>query len=349
MSDQELIPVIDATTSLALFTEQNAKHEPTGLNPLLQKVRDAINAFQGDVSTPSGRAAIASMAFRVSKAKAALEAEGKRLADEQKEIPKKIDAARRHMKETLDRWRDEVRQPLTDWESAEAARVNGHKAKIAAFEALVAEASGSVADIRAKIEDVEAFVVGLDCEEFAAEYARARDAALASLRIGLKIQQKREDEQAELAALREQAAKREEAERAEALRREGEERARRELAEKQEREAAARREEEARKEVEAEAERQEFIRRHQEQQRQIDEANKRAEEAAAAERKRIEDEQAAAAAEVERREANRRHVATVNRAIVAKLIEVCGIDEAAAKKVVTAIAKHEIPRVAIQY
>jgi Holliday junction resolvasome RuvABC DNA-binding subunit len=67
-----------------------------------------------------------------------------------------------------------------------------------------------------------------------------------------------------------------------------------------------------------------------------------------AERKRVADQEAKAAAEVERREANRRHCAKVNRAVVVELMAL-GLSEQQAKSVVTAIAKSEIANLRIAY
>jgi len=118
--------------AMQVFTTDNA------LDPYLAHVRAEIDAFKPDLTTKKGRDAIASMAYKVAQSKSALETLGKSLADEAKEIPKKIDATRKAMKETLDSWRDEVRKPLDDWETEqkeiEAKRIAEEAAKALAVQ-----------------------------------------------------------------------------------------------------------------------------------------------------------------------------------------------------------------------
>jgi hypothetical protein len=115
IADRDLVALPLPQDALSVFTTEGA------IDPYLARIREAIDAFAADPSTEAGRKEIKSFAFRIAKAKTALEAEGKRLADEQKEIPKKIDATRKRIKDTLDAWRDEVRKPVDDFEAAEAA------------------------------------------------------------------------------------------------------------------------------------------------------------------------------------------------------------------------------------
>src|SRR5690606_34102970 len=109
--DRELV-TIEPKNALAVFTEEKA------IDPILARVRKEIDAFIPDITTASGRKAVASMAFKVAKSKTYLDGVGKKLVDEYKEIPKKIDATRKRVRDTLDEWKDEVRKPLTDWEDA---------------------------------------------------------------------------------------------------------------------------------------------------------------------------------------------------------------------------------------
>ena len=124
--EQELI-TIPPQTALMVFTTEGA------IDPLLARVRAFTEGFVPDTSTKKGRAEIASRAFRVSQTKSHLETCGKALADQQKDVPRKIDATRRLIRETLDRLRDEIRKPLDEWETAEAARVAAHKASMASI------------------------------------------------------------------------------------------------------------------------------------------------------------------------------------------------------------------------
>lgn len=73
-----------------------------------------------------------------------------------------------------------------------------------------------------------------------------------------------------------------------------------------------------------------------------------AEQAVAAERQRAEDARKAEEAATEKREASKRHVAKINREVLAAIVALF-IPEPTAKKIVEAIAKGEIPHTKISY
>lgn len=197
---------IEQQNALAIFTDEG------GVAPILARVREEIDAFSvPDVSTDKGRKAIASFAHKVVRSKTYLDGVGKQLADEQKEIPKKIDAARRLVRETLDAWRDEIRRPLTEWEEAEQARVERHEAGVQALKD-AAEAGTDwmridPASLRETLAMVERCEIGDRWEEFAGSAALAKDAAIVSLRAGIASRAQYDAEQAELARLRAEAAR----------------------------------------------------------------------------------------------------------------------------------------------
>ena len=89
----ELAVVPPKETALAVFSAEK------GLEPWLQKIRDEVRAFVPDTSAAKGRAAIASIAFKVTKSRTALDDAGKKLVAELKEVPKLIDAERKRMRE----------------------------------------------------------------------------------------------------------------------------------------------------------------------------------------------------------------------------------------------------------
>jgi hypothetical protein len=192
----ELI-VIEPKDALATFTT------PGALDPVLKLVRDRIDAFEADVSTPAGRNQIASMAFAVAKSKTALETIGERLAKEAKELPKKIDAGRKYAKDILDKWRDEVRAPLTEWKTAEDARIKRHTDALAEIRRLGENVSstltvGILGEIMKAVSDIAA----TDGEEFAEEYDIAAKSALKALGAAMVARNQFEADQAELAELR---------------------------------------------------------------------------------------------------------------------------------------------------
>lgn len=332
----ELI-TIEPQTALAVFTTENA------LEPYLQKVRDEVDAFDADVSTSKGRGEIRSFAAKVTKVKTYIESVGKGLADEQKLIPKKIDAARKHAKETLEALAEKARKPLTDWENAEEARVERHTNAIARMEqiARIAPLQRPVAELLEFLDEVEAVAVGPQCEEYEAAYAKAKEVAVQALTAGIAARERYEAEQAELAELRRQAEERAKMDREEQIAREAAERAKRDAEEQAQ--AAVRRAEEA-----AQREREAAERREQDLKRAAEDAERRAAEAEETARRRQEQEKAAEEAEAKRREQDKEHRATINRAALAALVA-GGIEADTARAALKLIIGGQVPHISIRY
>lgn len=346
------LAVVQKENALQLFTTEN------GLDPILAGVRTLIDEFKPDVSTKKGRDAIASIAHSVAKSKTYLDSIGKELVDKLKEQPKLVDAERKRIRDTLDAWKDEVRKPLTDWENAEKARVEQHKANIAWFSECQQFVTGS-SSIAAILAEVESKQLGDHCEEFLSQYVAAKDAAISIIKQNIDAALLAEAEQAELERLRKEAAEREQKEREERLMREAAENARREAEQKaqREREDAARIERE--KQLEAERREMQLKLQAEQAERQRIEAEKRAEherqqseirakQAAEAERQRIEQKQAAERAEAERQASNKAHRASVNREILAALVGV-GLTEEQGKLVVRLAASKQCGQLVINY
>lgn len=372
--DQQLV-TIDPSNALTLFSA------PGAFDPVLSAVRERIDAFVcPSMDTKKGRDELRKFANDIAKTKVYLDDAGKILVRDLKEIPGKVDATRRRMRDTLDQWRVQTRAPLTEWEIAEDARIKRHRGKIEELNSIATSLGtryDDLAEIRDRISLVDALIIGPVCEEFEAEYARAKDAALRTLRTALSDRERYDAEQAELARLRAQqaeheAVRRREAEAAAAVERERQrkereatiaaeaterarlkaesdaqkERERREnearaaeRAAQQEREVAARREQSLRDEAAA-------------AERRAAEADARAKreiaEVAAAAERRAKELAAIERAEAERREANKRHAAAVNRKARDALVA-GGMVEEAATLAVTLIAGRKIPAISIAY
>lgn len=222
--------------------------QPMGLDPWLEKIRAEVSGHVPDVKTKKGRDHIASLAFKVRKSKTALDGLGKKLVDDLKDVPKRIDAERKRVRETLDALADQVRKPLTDWEDAEEARIEAHKDRILCMQEYTQEASTYQVDfLRDRILYLTAMKVDQSWEEFEPEAHRVKASTLGALNSALAKALAYESEQAELGRLRAEAAAREQQEREERIAREAAERARREEEAKAqaEREAVIRREQEA--------------------------------------------------------------------------------------------------------
>ncbi|VFR32447.1 TolA protein [plant metagenome] len=365
---------MSTTTELAELpppeTALQVYSKPGGLDPWLDKIRAEVSGHVPDLSTKKGRDAIASLAFKVRKVKTALDGIGKDQVDRLKEIPKKIDAERKRMREALDALADEVRAPLDQWEQAEDDRVQRHKDAIEGIVSLAADCGETVESIRAAIGAAEAVAIGPEWEEFEPEAARTKDKALTGLRDRLAAREKYDAEQAELGRLRAEAAAREQKDREERIAREAAERAQREADAKAQadREAGIRREQEAKAaaerrelELKLQAEQAERAaaqakadklaaeqRAEQERVAAVEREKQAAEAARQAEIKRQADAQAAEQAESKRREADKAHKAKINRTALDAFIA-GGMPADCAKQAVTLIAKGAIPAVKITY
>lgn len=310
---EALIP-LESVNAVEVFTGG-------GLDDLLARIRAEAVTLVPNVKTVAGRKEIASIAYKVSRSKTAIDDAGKALVADLKKQTGDIDSARKKARDTLDALRDEVRKPLTDWEE-EQARVERERveaeerARAAAEEARLAEIARKEEEIRAREEAVRA----------AEEAERQRAAAE-------QAERERVEREARLQAEAAENAKREAAaavERAEREAREATERAGREAAKAEQRaKDAAERAEREKAEAVAAAERR--------AQDEADRAERERQAKADAQRKADE----ARAADVE-------HRRSINRAAMAALIAQ-GISEDDAATVITAIVQGKVPAVAIRY
>jgi colicin import membrane protein len=314
------------------------------------------------VATERGRKAIASMAYKVARTKTAIDEAGKKLNEEARARINAVDESRREIRKQLDDLKDEVRRPLTAWEEAEAAR------EVLAAETLAkirekgrVELEDTVATVKARLDELSSLTINPEVHGDATGVAEAaRTDAIAALQSAHDRLVREEAERAELEKLRAEAAERERKEQeareaAEVERR----RAESEAAEKVRLEAIARAaEERARIEAErvAKEEREAAERAHAEalaaERRRAEEAERaaQAERDAAA---RAEAERVAAAereaAEQARRDADRAHRSKVMGAAKEAIMEAGEVDEAAAKRIVLAIAAGSVPAISIRF
>lgn len=146
--------VADSTTLIpAEFGDLQAAFAGPALDDLLGRIRAATVTLVPDASTEKGRKEIASLAYKVSRSKTAIDDAGKTLVADIKARASKIDAARKKARDTLDALRDEVRAPLTEWE-AEQARIEREKAEAEAAERARIEAERQ-AEERRRREELE--------------------------------------------------------------------------------------------------------------------------------------------------------------------------------------------------
>ena len=315
MKDLVIIKELDA---LVVFSKGGAKS-------LVDRVRDEVMDEVYDLSTIKGRKRIASRAFDVSKSKTALDNFGKDLADQLNAKLKPINVERKYARDELDKLRNEVRQPLTDWED-EQKEIEA--AKLAEKEA---------ADL---------LVVIADCEELASLINENFDRdAKAELE---RIEQERIAYEADLQAKAALEATRLAEEKAEAQRKQVEE----------DKQTAIRNEQRAILQAEAAAQREKQLIIDAElaaNQKVIDAKNSEDRRLAAielAKQQQIEKqqkEQARLAAEQKARDDDKSHRASVNNCAVSALMEFANLTEEQAKAVVVSLVKGQIPKAKLTY
>ncbi|MBH3360466.1 hypothetical protein [Pseudomonas guariconensis] len=362
------------------ISEENAPaiYVAGGLKRFIEIAKAATEGEVPDLTTRKGRERIASLAAQVSRHKTAVEKPGREYLKRLKEMPKVVEAELREFVSEMDALRDRVRQPLTDWQAAEDARIDRHTDRLDWLRNQddgLAELEAS--DITARIASVEAVTIGPEWEEFEAEAAREKDKMLTVLRAGLAKREEYDTQQAELARLRREAEERAEQDRIRLAQEAAVEAERQRVAQQQqaEREAAARREQDlldqaAAQEREAENQRLQLKlqaeqaerarlqaeadrvaaeqRAEQERQAAVRRAEEAAEQARQEERRRAD----AAAAEIvrqqEARERDEAHRRSINRAALEAFVA-GGMTEECAKQAITLIAQRKIPNIAISY
>lgn len=242
--------------------------KPGGIDAVLTALEAQVRAEADnlDISTPRGRKEIASLAYKVSRSKTALDEAGKTLVEDMKAQTKAIDAERKKARDRLDALKEDVRKPLDEYEAAESARIAGHEQALADLvEAPCYGQTETAAEIEARLSHLLNYP-SRDWQEFAARATKTLDGEIERARGLLEAARAREAQSAELERLRREADEREARERAdreemERLEREqciaaeAAERARQEAEEnaRREREAAERRADEERKRFEQDA------------------------------------------------------------------------------------------------
>lgn len=354
MSENSIELVIAQNPVLAITDK--AKFEE-----LLKGIRAEIDAHVPDVSTPKGRKEIASLAYKVTRTKTAIDDAGKELNAEKRREIDKVDAERREIRAKLEGLADEVRKPLTDWEDAEEKRQERAKEILNELSTLAyAEPGIHSSRLEWQLRDLD--MLEIDPEIFQDDLTTAvlkKDAALSILKGAIESAKKYEADQAELQKLRDEAAAREAAETARLAKEQEEKDAaakrEREQAEAEQREkdrlaAIAEAAENARRQEAAKA-KAEQDERDRVAQEAIDKANRQRDELIAAQKREREQKEATERAEREAQEArdkDRKHRGEVMKAAKEAIMQ-NGADEDTARKIVLAIIANEIPNVSLRF
>lgn len=345
-------------------------YAPGRIERTLTAIEADARKNEDDVSTPEGREQIRSRVYQLRQIKSALDNMGKALTEVWRQQTNQVNLSRGIVRDRLDRLISERRAALTAFEIAEEQRVLEHEQALGDLQNLTFFPAGSMALFGLIEERLEIAQRrgNRDWQEFAAREARIRTEVIETLTAMLAQARKREDDEAELATLRAEQAKRvQEAadrEKAERERRRAEDAAAA-LVQKAQQDAQAalqQAKEKHEREIREAREREEAATRRADAARQMAEARDRDEAnrvAAAIDKARKDDaaalaaqqatEAAATAAEAKRARA-RAHVREVNASMVALVIEVSQIGSIPARQIVEAIAAGRFtPYIALDY
>ena len=336
-----------------------------GAEDLLNRIKNEARNRVLDISTKKGRDEVASLAYKIARAKTALDDMGKILIEEHQKTVNSVNAERKRIRDELDSLKDEVRAPLTEWEQKEKDRVASLESALALLEGQINYPNDYTADeIENRLKAVKYGDEFFDWMEFADRAARARESVISKLEAALVRRRDYEEAQAELKRLREEEEKRKQKERDEEIARQAAEKAHKEAEEKAEQERRAAETERQR----IEKEKQDAIDRaiKAEQDRVAAEERAKAEAHAAAERaerekqdairkerERVEAEKKAEADALAKREADKKHKDKIHNEVMLAILHLLSEahEETAddAKAIIQAIAEGKIPHVRITY
>jgi colicin import membrane protein len=187
---------------------------PGGSKEVLAALKEEVRRQSAalDISTEIGRAAIASLAYKVARSKTALDEQGKKLVINIKAQVSVTDKERGKVWDELDALQKEVRKPLTDWENVEKDRVADHESALTLIASTAAlDGPLTLDEIEAKIEAVNQ-LYARDWEEFKQRAAGAKALALSDLNtavgrakeaIRLREEQERQEAEARERAIKE--------------------------------------------------------------------------------------------------------------------------------------------------
>jgi hypothetical protein len=197
-----LLPIEQIANVAELFT-------PKGLDCLLLAITQEVHSWQPvNVQTERGRSEIKSRVTKIVRTKTFLDDQGQDLVRAQKEALKLIDNERKRFRDTCDDLRDQVRAPLTEWESADQKRIAAHEAAIAEMSGLLemGPAAPTITELERRLNRLTE-ILKRDWEECENKASRVSTNVLHWLNQRLDIARQAEKERAELERLRKEAEK----------------------------------------------------------------------------------------------------------------------------------------------
>ena len=318
-----------------------------GLQSIIDQITEqALVQAEGlDASTPASRKELASIAYSVAKAKTGIDGEGKDLVAEAKRKIQVVDNNRKQVRDALDKLKDDIRRPVTEFEEAEKKRLAVIQDVIDQLSSLASanDANGgrlSAEQLRLRRHQAAALAKN-DYGDMAAEAAEIAAECIKFLDTAITAADEYEQQQAEIERMRKHQAAREQADHEAKIAAEAAEKARAEAEAK----AKAEREASERARIEAQLKAEQAER---DKQAAIDRAEAEKQAAVQAERLRIEAEAAQAEKAEAERAANVENQRKVNRTIMAVMLE-CGFEEEAAKAFLIKAIQGKVPHLQIDY
>jgi len=334
------IEKLDAQSGQLIYLPQN------GLTPYFEHIKAQVIGEVPDLTTKKGRDRVASLSAQVSRSKTAVEKPGREYLKLLKAQPKIVELQLKTFVDNCDALRDEVRQPLTEWEAAKKLHTEMLEQKVAFFETAARNAQFELNQmdqanfsehreyVNEVIEEIKASAIDDSFEELKDKAGAAKLFALESL-DGLLV--KIDLAEAELISFKEQQAK-EQAEREARIAAEAAAKA------KADAEAAAQAEIDKANKAAADA----IAEAEAAKQREAHSAKKR-EEMAEFEKQQAEAAAQQAADEAKAKSENIEYQRTVNRKAVTQLMEKLNLGELQAIEIVKAAARGELYPLTMDY
>lgn len=305
-----------------------------GLDQFYSKVESVVLSEVPDITTAKGRARIISLAAKVSSSKVAVEKPGREYLKSIKALPKEIETELREFTQKMDKLRDKVREPVTILEEAEKARIARIQDVLSRIDTIAgmptADPQANMVTLAAWLDDLNAIEITDDLEEFKESAKAKKEAAFGNLNRAINARQQFDNQQLEIERLRKAQEERDRIERE------------RQIAEKAKHEAEIQAErDKAEVEARAKAAEERLVRQQQE-------ANEREQQARDQERQRIAQEKLEFERQEAARAADKENQRKVNNEILQAVMQFC-VNEKAAKALVSAMIRGEVPNVGVKY
>jgi len=197
-------------TELALIEVQPDQYPSLyvsgGLDPYYQQIRAEVLSEVPDLSNKKGIERVKSLAAMVSKSKTKIEKPGREYLKQLKEMPKLIEAELRDWATKMDALRDEVRQPVTDMEEKEKARIANLDFRMKSIKSIAEKITfeSASSEIELILNELLSIEVGDDWQEYKDHAQLLKYSEKEKIESALKTKLQYEEQQAEIDRLRKQ-------------------------------------------------------------------------------------------------------------------------------------------------